>query len=172
MTQHRDVAAAIRAPPTRTCVFGQLHRLVAGRRLEFPPIIATPGGAIDAIGDAGHRWIFPYVAPAGLAPWNKARYVVSDRPSQHRAALLGFARSPRHLDPRPPGSGAEPGTANLGSESDARWCVRPRPADAGRRSPAGRTRAGTAAPCGAHALTCGNNVSEAGSRDTFCSCAL
>jgi LmbE family N-acetylglucosaminyl deacetylase len=76
---------------------------------------AVGRAVLDAVGDAGNRWIFPELGDEGLEPWPGVRWVaVAGSPSpthatdvtrtlkQGVAALAAHATYLRALDPHPP----------------------------------------------------------------------
>jgi LmbE family N-acetylglucosaminyl deacetylase len=75
MTLRRDLAAAIRRHQPEFVVLGNFTDWWPGGGWNSADHRNTGRAAMDAIGDAGNRWIFPDLAEAGLAPWNGVRYV-------------------------------------------------------------------------------------------------
>ncbi len=94
----RDLAAAIRRHQPELVVVGNLHDTFPGGSWNSPDHRNTGRAAMDAIGDAGNRWIFPEVdAP----PWNGVRYVAifgSPQPTHAVDISSTLERSVRSLE--------------------------------------------------------------------------
>jgi LmbE family N-acetylglucosaminyl deacetylase len=71
----RDLSAAIRRHQPELVVLGNFADSWPGGGWNSPDHRNTGRAAMDAIGDAGNRWIFPDLAEGGFAPWNGVRYV-------------------------------------------------------------------------------------------------
>jgi LmbE family N-acetylglucosaminyl deacetylase len=71
----RDLAAAIRKHQPELIVVGNFADTWPGGGWNSPDHRNTGRAAMDAIGDAGNRWIFPDLNEAGITPWNGVRYV-------------------------------------------------------------------------------------------------
>ncbi|GHJ42868.1 GlcNAc-PI de-N-acetylase [Catellatospora sp. TT07R-123] len=71
----RDLAAAIRRHTPQLVVTTNLHDSWPGGGWNSPDHRHVGRAVLDAVGDAGNRWIFPELAEQGLAPWNGVRYV-------------------------------------------------------------------------------------------------
>ena len=71
----RDLAAAIRRHRPELVVTVNHYDTWPGGGWNSPDHRHTGRAALDAVGDAGNRWIFPELAEQGLAPWNGVRYV-------------------------------------------------------------------------------------------------
>jgi LmbE family N-acetylglucosaminyl deacetylase len=71
----RDLAAAIRRHQPELIVLGNFADSWPGGGWNSPDHRNTGRAAMDAIGDAGNRWIFPDLAEAGIAPWNGVKYI-------------------------------------------------------------------------------------------------
>jgi LmbE family N-acetylglucosaminyl deacetylase len=71
----RDLAAGIRRHRPEMVLLGNFADSWPGGGWNQPDHRAVGRAAMDAIGDAGNRWIFPDLAQAGLEPWNGVRYV-------------------------------------------------------------------------------------------------
>jgi len=71
----RDLAAAIRRHQPELVVLGNPRDFWPGGGWNTPDHRNTGRAAMDAIGDAGNRWIFADLAEAGSQPWNGVRYV-------------------------------------------------------------------------------------------------
>ena len=70
-----DIAHAIRRHRPDLVITGNHHPTWPGNHLNTPDHRAVGQAAIDAVADAGNRWIFPDLADEGLAPWGGVRYV-------------------------------------------------------------------------------------------------
>ena len=68
----RDIAHAIRRHRPDLVITGNHHRTWPGGNLNTPDHRAVGQAAIDAVADAGNRWIFP---EPGLDPWPGVRRV-------------------------------------------------------------------------------------------------
>ena len=75
----RDIARAIRRHRPELLITGNHHPTWPGGNLNSPDHRAVGQAAIDAVADAGNRWLFP---EPGLDPWPGVRWV----------AVFGFAR--------------------------------------------------------------------------------
>jgi LmbE family N-acetylglucosaminyl deacetylase len=71
----RDLAAAIRRHQPELILLGNFADSWPGGGWNSPDHRNTGRAAMDAIGDAGNRWIFPDLAEAGMAPWNGVKYI-------------------------------------------------------------------------------------------------
>ena len=68
----RDIAAAIRRHRPEMLVVGNYRDTFPGGGWNSPDHRAAGRAALDAVGDAGNRWIFPDLTDE---PWNGVRYV-------------------------------------------------------------------------------------------------
>ena len=68
----RDIAHAIRRHRPELVITGNHHRTWPGGNLNTPDHRAVGQAAIDAVADAGNRWLFP---EPGLDPWPGVRWV-------------------------------------------------------------------------------------------------
>jgi LmbE family N-acetylglucosaminyl deacetylase len=71
----RDLAAAIRRHQPELVVLGNFADSWPGGGWNSPDHRNTGRAAMDALGDAGNRWIFPDLAEGGFEPWNGIKYV-------------------------------------------------------------------------------------------------
>jgi LmbE family N-acetylglucosaminyl deacetylase len=71
----RDLAAAIRRHVPDLIVLANFADSWPGGGWNSPDHRNTGRAAMDAVGDAGNRWIFPDLAEAGMAPWNGVKYI-------------------------------------------------------------------------------------------------
>jgi len=71
----RDLAAAIRRHQPELVILGNFADSWPGGGWNQPDHRAVGRSAMDAIGDAGNRWIFPELVEEGLEPWNGIRYI-------------------------------------------------------------------------------------------------
>jgi LmbE family N-acetylglucosaminyl deacetylase len=89
----RDIAHAIRRHRPELVVTGNHHDTWPGGDLNTPDHRHVGRAAIDAVADAGNRWLFP---EPGLAPWSGVRWVaVFGSPDAGHAVDVGatFGRS-------------------------------------------------------------------------------
>jgi LmbE family N-acetylglucosaminyl deacetylase len=89
----RDIAHAIRRHRPELVVTGNHHDTWPGGDLNTPDHRHVGRAAIDAVADAGNRWLFP---EPGLAPWSGVRWVaVFGSPDAGHAVDVGatFDRS-------------------------------------------------------------------------------
>jgi LmbE family N-acetylglucosaminyl deacetylase len=68
----RDLAAAIRRHKPELVITGNYHDTFPGGGLNSPDHRAAGRAALDAVGDAGNRWIFRDLAEE---PWQGVRYI-------------------------------------------------------------------------------------------------
>jgi LmbE family N-acetylglucosaminyl deacetylase len=71
------LAAEIRRFRPDTVVTGAFRETWPGGVLNQADHIAVGRALIDAVRDAGNRWVFPDLAEAGLEPWNGVRTVLA-----------------------------------------------------------------------------------------------
>ncbi|MEV0271286.1 PIG-L deacetylase family protein [Hamadaea sp. NPDC050747] len=71
----RDLAAAIRRHQPELVITGNYHDSWPGGGWNTPDHRHVGRAVLDAVADAGNRWIFPELTEAGLQPWNGVRYV-------------------------------------------------------------------------------------------------
>lgn len=71
----RDLTAAIRRYRPELVLLGNFADTWPGGFWNSPDHRAVGRAGMDAVGDAGNRWIFPDLADAGLQPWPGVRYV-------------------------------------------------------------------------------------------------
>ncbi|GIG01825.1 PIG-L deacetylase family protein [Catellatospora citrea] len=71
----RDLAAAIRRHTPDLVITANFHDTWPGGGWNSPDHRNVGRAVMDAIGDAGNRWIFPELVAEGLAPWGGVRYV-------------------------------------------------------------------------------------------------
>jgi LmbE family N-acetylglucosaminyl deacetylase len=82
----RDLAAAIRRHQPELILTGNFHDSWPGGGWNSADHRNTGRALMDAIADAGNRWIFPELIQRGLQPWNGVRYVaVSGSPAATHA---------------------------------------------------------------------------------------
>lgn len=92
----RDLAAAIRRHQPELLLLIN-HRDTWGDEQAWnqPDHRVVGRAALDAVGDAGNRWIFPELTDQGLAPWGGVRWVAiaaTNRPSHYVDVTETFER--------------------------------------------------------------------------------
>ncbi|MFD7425521.1 PIG-L deacetylase family protein [Streptomyces sp. NPDC059814] len=96
----RDIAAAIRRHRPELIVTLNHRDTWGGVAWNTPDHRAVGRAALDAVADAGNRWIFPELAEQGLQPWNGVRWVAvagSATPTHAVDVTAGLERSVRSL---------------------------------------------------------------------------
>lgn len=92
----RDIAAAVRRHrPELVITLNHREMWGNGTYWNTPDHVAVGRAALDAVADAGNRWIFPELTERGLEPWNGVRWaaiVGSDHPTHAVDAGPGFER--------------------------------------------------------------------------------
>jgi LmbE family N-acetylglucosaminyl deacetylase len=71
----RDLSAAIRRHRPELVLTGNYHDTWPGGGWNSADHRHTGRAVLDAVADAGNRWIFPELAEHGLEPWSGVRYV-------------------------------------------------------------------------------------------------
>jgi LmbE family N-acetylglucosaminyl deacetylase len=85
----RDLSAAIRRHRPEVVLIINHHDNWGGRNRNSADHRNTGTAAIDAVSDAGNRWIFPDLAEAGLHPWNGVkRILVAGSPHATHAVVV------------------------------------------------------------------------------------
>lgn len=100
MGLRRDIAAAIRRHRPELIVTLNHRDTWGGVAWNTPDHRAVGRAALDAVADAGNRWIFPELAEQGLEPWNGVRWVAvagSATPTHAVDVAAGLERSVRSL---------------------------------------------------------------------------
>ncbi len=96
----RDIAAAIRRHRPELVVTLNHRDTWGGVAWNTPDHRAVGRATLDAVADAGNRWIFPELTEQGLEPWDGVRWTAvagSDRPTHAVDATAGFERSVESL---------------------------------------------------------------------------
>ncbi len=96
----RDIAAAVRRHRPELVVTLNHRDTWGGAAWNTPDHRAVGRAALDAVADAGNRWIFPELGEQGLDPWNGVRWTAvagSDRPTHAVDVTAGLERSVRSL---------------------------------------------------------------------------
>ncbi|MFJ8225417.1 PIG-L deacetylase family protein [Streptomyces griseus] len=96
----RDIAAAVRRHRPELVVTLNHRDTWGGAAWNTPDHRAVGCAALDAVADAGNRWIFPELGDQGLDPWNGVRWTAvagSDRPTHAVDVTAGLERSVRSL---------------------------------------------------------------------------
>jgi LmbE family N-acetylglucosaminyl deacetylase len=70
-----DLAAAIRRHQPELVITGNHHDTWSGGGWNSADHRNVGRAVLDAVGDAGNRWIFPELVEQGLQPWGGVRYV-------------------------------------------------------------------------------------------------
>jgi len=71
----RVLAAAVRRHRPEIVITGNFHETFGGRNLNQADHIATGRAVLDAVRDAGNRWVFPEQLGDGVEPWGGVRAV-------------------------------------------------------------------------------------------------
>lgn len=69
------IAAVVRRHRPEIVITGNFHDTWGGRNLNQADHIAVGRAVLDAVRDAGNRWIFPEQVEQGLEPWGGVREV-------------------------------------------------------------------------------------------------
>lgn len=87
----RDIAAAIRRHRPEVVVAVNHRETYGGRYLNMADHRGTGLATIDAVRDAGNRWVFTDLADAGLEPWQGVRHlaVVASPQPTHAVDVTG-----------------------------------------------------------------------------------
>ncbi|MCF3101050.1 PIG-L family deacetylase [Streptomyces roseoverticillatus] len=92
----RDFAAAIRRHRPELVLTLNHHDTWGGTYWNTPDHRNVGRAVLDAVADAGNRWIFPGLAEEGLVPWDGVRYVAvagSPQPTHAVDASSGLERA-------------------------------------------------------------------------------
>lgn len=89
----RDIAAAIRRHRPELVIGFNHHDTFPGGKRNSPDHRHVGQALLDAVGDAGNRWIFPELLEQGLLPWGGVRWTaVAGSPyPTHAEAVTGDA---------------------------------------------------------------------------------
>ncbi|MPY57596.1 PIG-L deacetylase family protein [Streptomyces spongiae] len=96
----RDIAAAIRRHRPELVITLNHRDTWGGVAWNTPDHVAVGRATLDAVGDAGNRWIFPELTEQGLEPWSGVRWVAvagSATPTHAADATAGLDRAVRSL---------------------------------------------------------------------------
>ncbi|GGV42278.1 GlcNAc-PI de-N-acetylase [Streptomyces longisporoflavus] len=97
----RDIAAAIRRHRPELVITLNYRDTWGGVAWNTPDHVAVGRATLDAVADAGNRWIFPeLIEEDALEPWNGVRWVAvagSSSPTHAADATAGLERSVRSL---------------------------------------------------------------------------
>ncbi len=77
----RDIAREIRRRRPDVVVTGDYHDRFVGGMLNQADHRAVGLATVDAVADAGNRWIFPELVQEGFEPWNVRRLCFAGSPS-------------------------------------------------------------------------------------------
>ncbi|MGA9278514.1 PIG-L deacetylase family protein [Ilumatobacter sp.] len=97
----RDIAGAIRRHRPEVVVVINFEDTWFGQHWNSPDHRSTGRATLDAIGDAGNRWIFPEQITDGLEPWGGVRMVAvsgSSTPTHAVAIENGLERAIASLE--------------------------------------------------------------------------
>ncbi|WP_040495841.1 PIG-L deacetylase family protein [Ilumatobacter nonamiensis] len=83
----RDIAAAIRRHRPEVVVVINFDDTWFGQHWNSPDHRNTGRATLDAIGDAGNRWIFPEQVADGLEPWDGVRMIAVSGSSEPTHAV-------------------------------------------------------------------------------------
>ncbi|MFF3501255.1 PIG-L deacetylase family protein [Streptomyces sp. NPDC003247] len=92
----RDIAAAVRRHRPELVITLNHRDTWDGVAWNTPDHVAVGRATLDAVADAGNRWIFPELADEGLAPWAGVRWVAvagSATPTHAVDATAGLERA-------------------------------------------------------------------------------
>jgi LmbE family N-acetylglucosaminyl deacetylase len=76
----RDIAGAIRQHRPDVVITGNYHPTWSDGRLNTADHRAVGLAVLDAVQDAGNRWVFPEQLEAGLQPWSHVHWILVDGP--------------------------------------------------------------------------------------------
>ncbi|MGW5621591.1 PIG-L deacetylase family protein [Streptomyces olivaceus] len=96
----RDIAAAVRRHRPELVVTLNHRDTWSGVAWNTPDHVAVGRATLDAVADAGNRWIFPELTGQGLEPWDGVRWVAvagSSSPTHAVDATPGLERAVRSL---------------------------------------------------------------------------
>lgn len=71
----REIAAVVRRHRPEIVITGNFRETFGGRNLNQADHIAVGRAVLDAVRDAGNRWVFPEQLTDGLEPWGGVREV-------------------------------------------------------------------------------------------------
>ena len=71
----REICAVVRKHRPEIVITGNFHEIVGGRMVNQADHIATGRAVVDAVRDAGNRWVFPEQLAAGVEPWGGVRQI-------------------------------------------------------------------------------------------------
>ena len=129
----RDLARAVRRHRPELVVTLNHHDTWGPSGWNSADHRAVGRGVLDAVGDAGNRWVFPELLDEGLEPWAARRVAVAWSPQATHAVDvtgtldLGVASLAEHraylaaLDPRPPAEQARELYESATSQTAARF---------------------------------------------------
>ncbi|MCC9738115.1 PIG-L deacetylase family protein [Streptomyces sp. MNU89] len=96
----RDIAAAIRRHRPELVLTLNHRETFGGTFWNTPDHRAVGLATLDAVGDAGNRWIFPELTERGLQPWDGVRWVAvaaSPQPTHAVDVTDGLEKGVRSL---------------------------------------------------------------------------
>ncbi|MBC7273978.1 MAG: PIG-L family deacetylase, partial [Streptomyces sp.] len=96
----RDIAAAVRRHRPELVITLNHRDTWGGVAWNTPDHVAVGRATLDAVGDAGNRWIFPELTERGLEPWDGVRWVAvagSSNATHAVDASAGMERAVRSL---------------------------------------------------------------------------
>lgn len=99
----RDIAGAIRRHQPDVVITSNYHLTWGQGNLNMADHRAVGLAVLDAVRDAGNRWVFPEQLEDGLQPWNHVRWILVDSPPAPTHAVdvsayldLGIASLEKH----------------------------------------------------------------------------
>jgi LmbE family N-acetylglucosaminyl deacetylase len=100
LSLRRDIAGAVRRHRPELVITLNHRDTWASGAWNTPDHVAVGRAVLDAVADAGNRWIFPELTEQGLRPWDGVRWVAvanSPTPSHAVPAEAGFEQGVRSL---------------------------------------------------------------------------
>ncbi len=101
----RTLAEVVRRHRPEIVITNNFHPTFGGRNLNQADHIATGKATLDAVRDAGNRWVFPEQLTDGVEPWGgvKAVWVAGSPEAQHAVDISRQLRRRSQVARRPRG---------------------------------------------------------------------